>query len=97
MALLIRTRPQSPDHQGWRLPDKIPEQDVIHAIEMLAAEAEERRKLGVPDPCRWYRAAWSEGVFRRALDLPNEEAARQAARDEHAKLRKPRARRASRQ
>lgn len=56
------------------------EDEVLHALEMLAVQARERIQLGVPDPLRFLRDAASPGVFQKAARLANAAEAQEAAR-----------------
>jgi hypothetical protein len=56
------------------------EDECRHVLAMLAAEADERARLGMADPLRFLRTPTSPEIWRRAAGLPDEEAAREAVR-----------------
>jgi hypothetical protein len=56
------------------------EDECRHVMAMLAAEADERARLGMADPLRFLRTPTSPEIWRRAAGLPDEEAAREAVR-----------------
>ncbi|MCG8423878.1 MAG: hypothetical protein MJE77_38775 [Proteobacteria bacterium] len=61
------------------------EADVLRALDMLAVQADERIKLSVEDPLRFFRFTWRPGVLTQGLQLPNEKTARQSARPDRGK------------
>jgi hypothetical protein len=56
------------------------EEECRHVLAMLAAEADERARLGMADPLRFLRTPMAPEIWRRAAGLPDEEAAREAVR-----------------
>jgi hypothetical protein len=59
------------------------EDECRHVLQVLAAEADERARLGVRDPLRFLRTPTAPEVWRRAARLPGEAEAREHVRARH--------------
>jgi hypothetical protein len=55
-------------------------EECNHALAMLAAEADERGVHGIADPLRFLRSPTSPEIWRRAVAMPDEDAAREAVK-----------------
>jgi hypothetical protein len=53
-------------------------EECNHVLAMLSAEADERGAHGIADPLRFLRSPTSPEIWRRAVGLPDEDAAREA-------------------
>lgn len=63
-----------------RLRDGATVDDCEHVLAILAAEADERARLGATDPLRYLRTPTTPGIWERAIGVPDEAAAREQAR-----------------
>jgi hypothetical protein len=73
---------QSAGPKIWRdrLQEGATEDECRHVLAMLAAEADERARLGIRDPLSFLRKPTAGEVWIRAAGLPDEAAAREAVR-----------------
>jgi len=68
--------------------DHLTRDDLVHALDVLAAEADERGQLGMDDALRFYRA-WTDKNLSRALRIPDTEYARKQVHNQMSRASPP--------